>query len=117
MATPKKYLHSRAALLLLTVNYFFSAFISLLIVLSLTSSNTDVFTVEHRPSLGLDANTVGGVGEIIGFILFVIFSAVFTNFLSARVYYVRKNAGLVILSMGTMVILFAGIVSYYLLQK
>ncbi|MBP7766930.1 hypothetical protein KA068_00205 [Candidatus Saccharibacteria bacterium] len=117
MATPKKYLHDKTVLLLLTINYFFAFLITLLVTLALTDSSQRVFTIEHRPSLGLDANTVGGAEHIVSLIIFVIFVAIANTVLGSRIYPIKKYLALIVLGMGSMVIVFTGIVSYYLLQK
>lgn len=117
MATPKKFLHDKTVLMLLTINYFFTFLITLLITLALTDSSQRVFTIEHRPSLGLDANSVGGAEHVVSLIIFVIFIAIANTVLGSKIYPIKKHLAHIVLGMGSITIVFTGIVSYYLLQK
>jgi len=116
MATPKRYTHDRTILLLLSVNLFLSLLIAVLVILALTGSSDRVLTIEHRPALGLDANRVGSGLEMVSLVLFPLLVMTINTVLSAKAYPVRRNVGVVVLGMGTLLICLSGIVSYFLLQ-
>ncbi|MCA9330813.1 hypothetical protein KC957_02090 [Candidatus Saccharibacteria bacterium] len=117
MATPKKYTHDRTVLLLLSANVFLASLIAVLVVLALTGSADKVLTIEHRPRLGLDANRVGTGLDALSLVVFPLFIAAAHTVLSVRVYPIRRNLGVVVLGMATLLIVLSGIVSYYLLQS
>lgn len=116
MATPKKYTHDRTVLLLLTVNIFLTLLISVLVLLSLTGSSDKVLTVEHRPLLGLSANSVGSTFDMASLVLFPVAIMAINTVLSTKVYPIRRHFGIVVLAMATLLITLSGIVSYFLLQ-
>lgn len=117
MATPKRYTHDRTVLLLLTVNIFLTLLITLLVMLALTGSADKVLTIEHRPSLGLGANTVGTTFDMASLVVFPLLVLSVNTILSVKVYPIRRHFGIVVLGMATMLISLSGIVSYYLLQS
>ena len=116
MATPKRYTHDRTVLLLLSVNIFLTLLIAILVILALTGSSDRVLTLEHRPSPGLSANKVGSSLDMAGLVVFPLLVMGFNTVLSFKVYPVRRNFGVVILAMATLLITLSGIVSYFLLQ-
>lgn len=116
MITPKRYIHDRVVLTLLSINTFFASLIAVKVIVSLTSNGTKLRVIEHRPSLGLSANTAGSTTQMIAFVIFPLAILLFHTILSIRVYHIRRNFAHVVLAMGTLLILLSGIVSYYLLQ-
>lgn len=116
MATPRRYTHDRTVLLLLTINIFLTVFITLLVILALTGNTDKVMTIEHRPTLGLAANTVGGTVDMASLVVFPLLILSINTVLSIKVYPIRRHFGVVILGMATMLISLSGIVSYFLLQ-
>lgn len=117
MATPKRFIHDRVVLLLLSVNIFFTVLISVLIAFALTGGTDRIYVIEHRPSLGLSANRIGNATQMASLIVFVILVLIFNTILSVRTYPLRRNFAVVILGMATLLILMAGIISSFLLQK
>ncbi|MES2971198.1 MAG: hypothetical protein V4702_02670 [Patescibacteria group bacterium] len=117
MATPQRFIHDRVVLLLLSVNIFFTVLISVLIAFALTGGTDRLYVIEHRPSLGLSANRIGDSTQMTSLIVFVIFVLVFNTMLSVRSYPLRRNFAVVVLGMGTLLILLAGVISSFLLQK
>ncbi len=117
MATPRRFIHDRVVLLLLSVNTFFAALISILVTFALTGGTETVYVIEHRPSLGLSANQIGTRAQMTSLIVFVAFILIFNTILGARTYPLRRNFAVIILAMGTLLILMAGIISSFLLQK
>lgn len=114
---PKRYIHDRLVLLLLTVNVFFAVLVSVLILLTLSSGAGRIYTIEHRPTLGLSANKAGTAAQMSSFVVFVFLVLIFHTMLSIRVYSRRRNFAIIVLAMGTMLIIMAGIISFFLLQK
>lgn len=117
MATPKQFIHDRVVLLLISINAFFTILISVLVSFAITGGSEKVFTLEHRPSLGLSANRAGSATQMSSFIVFVAFICFFNILLSKRVYPIRRNFAIVILGMGTLLILMTGVICSLLLKK
>ncbi len=115
MHTPKRYIHDRMVLLLLTANTFFAVLTSVLILLKLNSGRVEVYTVQYRPSLGLSAFYKGDNIGILSFAVFSLLVLVFHTILSIRVYRIRRNFALVILGMGSLLLLLSIVISNALL--
>jgi hypothetical protein len=116
MTTPKRYIHDRIVLTLLTVNTFFASLIAVKVILSLSGNSTKLRIIEHRPSLGLSANKIGTTAQMASFIVFPLAVLLFHTLLSIRVYHLRRRFAHVVLAMGTLLIILTGVVSYFLLQ-
>jgi len=116
MHTPKRYIHDRIVLLLLTANTFFAVLTSVLILLKLDSSLAEGYTVQFRPSLGLSGYYKGDSIGILSFAVFAVFVLVFHTILSIRVYGIRRHLAIVILGMGLLLIIMTLIVSNALLM-
>ena len=116
MATPKRYIHDRLVLLLLTVNTFFAVLTSLMIVLRLDSSHNQGYIVGYRPTLGLSAYHKGDSLGLLSFAVFSVLVLVFHTVLSARVYSLRRNFAITILALGLLLILLALVISNALLM-
>lgn len=117
MATPKRYSHDRTVLLLLTVNIFLTLLICILVILALTGSSDKVLTLEHRPFLGLSANRVGDSFSMASLVVFPLAVMGFNTALSVKIYPIRRNFGIVVMGMATLLLCLSGIVSYFLLQS
>jgi hypothetical protein len=116
MAIPKKYLHDKFVLLLVSVNVFLAFLCTVLILLRLGSGQGgDGYIVQYRANLGISAFKTGGVTAIIGFIMFAVLIAVVNIGLSYRAYRLRRELSLTILGLGTLLLLLAVIVSNALL--
>ena len=115
MATPKRYIHDRLVLLLLSANVFFAILTSIFVLLKLDGSRADGYIVQFRPSLGLSGYIKGDTTGMISFIVFVLFIFVFHTVLSSRVYPVRRHFAIVILGMGLMLIIMSLVISNALL--
>ncbi len=115
MATPKRYIHDRLVLLLLTTNAFFAILTSILILLKLDSSRADSYIVQYRPTLGLGGYVKGDTAGVVSMVVFVLFVFVFHAFLSNKVYPIRRHFALVILGMGLLLILMTLVISNALL--
>src|SRR5437764_1164086 len=105
MATPRRYIHDRFVLLLLTANTFFAVLNTIWILLRLSSGRHESYIVQYRPSLGLSAFYKGDSTGILSFAVFSLLVLVLHTFLSIRVYHIRRHLVLVILAMGLLLIL------------
>lgn len=115
MQTPKRYIHDRLVLLLLTANAFFAILTSVIIALRYSGASSEGFITQYRPGLGLSRYIKGEKSDILSFSLFVILILVMNTVLSIKVYNIRRNFSIVILAMGLLLILLALLISYSLL--
>jgi hypothetical protein len=116
MHIPKKYLHDKFILLLVSINAFL-AFLCVVLVLLRAGLGQGVegYIVEYRANLGLSAFQKGGVASIFSFVLFAILTFGVNLLLSIRTYHLRRTLSLTILALGTLTLLLAIIVSNALL--
>jgi hypothetical protein len=114
-AVPKRYIHDRLVLLLLTANTFFAVLTAVWILLRLDSSRHEGYIVQYRPSLGLSAFYKGDNVGILSFAAFSMFVLAFHTLLSIKVYGIRRHLALVILGMGLLLILLSLVISNALL--
>jgi len=115
MHTPKRYIHDRLILLLLTANTFFTILTTVIILLRYGGSRNEGFIVQYRPSLGLSRYFRGDKFEILSFALFSIIILVIHTLLSIKVYHIRRQFSVVVLGMGLLLILLSLVISYSLL--
>jgi len=115
MATPKKYIHDRLVLLILTANTFFAILTGVLILLKLDSARTEAYIIQYRPSLGLSRYFRGNNIGILSFVAFSLLVLVFHTILSMRIYPVRRHLAITVLAMGLLLIILSLIISYSLL--
>lgn len=112
---PKRYIHDRLVLLLLTANTFFAVLTTVMILLRLDSSRSQGYIVGYRPTLGLSAYYKGDSLGLLSFAVFSMLVLVFHAILSVRVYPVRRQFAVTILALGLVLILLSLIVSNALL--
>lgn len=115
MHTPKRYIHDRVVLLLLTANTFFAVLTAVWILLRVNSGRTEGYIVQYRPNLGLSAFFKGDNIGILSFAVFSLLVLGFHTYMSIRVYSIRRNFSLVILGMGLLLILLSLVISNALL--
>ncbi len=115
MDIPKKYLHDRFVLLLITVNGFLALVTTVLILLRLDTSRSDGYFIQYRANLGLNAYQVGSFVSLLGFILLAIFVLVFHTLISVRIFPQRRDIALIVLGFGTILLTLTLIVSNALL--
>jgi uncharacterized membrane protein YhaH (DUF805 family) len=112
MPLPKKYLHDKLILLLLSGNVFLAFLCTVLVFLRLNiGQGGEGYIVQYRSNLGISAFTNGGAGEIISFALFALLVLAINIALSIRAYHVRRDLSIAVLSAGILVLLLAVIVS------
>jgi hypothetical protein len=116
MPVPKKYIHDRTVLLLLSFNAFLTIITSLLITLRLGPGRGGSYIIEYRSNLGLNEFKGGSTADIMSFVAYVVFIFAFHTFLSARVYHIRRHLAIAILGMGLLLLTVALIVSNALLM-
>jgi hypothetical protein len=115
MPIPKKYLHDKFVLLLVSVNIFLALFCVVLILLRMGVGQSAGYIVQYRQNLGISAFKTGSATAIISFILFVALAAATNIVLSIRTYHLRRELTLAILGLGALLLLLAVIVSNALL--
>ncbi len=112
----KTYFHDRLVLLLLTVNAFISLAAILIIALNLGDTSS-AYIIKYLPRLNiLDRQQVGGLGEILSFIAFIVIVFVFQLVVSRKLYHIRKHAAQMVLALSLILLIYALIVSYSLLN-
>lgn len=116
MPVPKKFLHDRAILLLLSVSAFLTALCGLLILLRLEPGRGANYIVQSRANLGIDEYKLGTSSGITSFILFSVLILIFHTVLSKRVYHLRRHFSIAILGLGMLLHILALIVSNELLN-
>ena len=116
MHIPKKYLHDRIVLLLLSFNAFLAFLVIALVLLKAgLGQGVDGYIVQYRVNLGLSAYQKGNVLAILAFILFAVIIFVGNVVLSIRTYSLRRALSLTILGLGVLILLLSVIVSNALL--
>jgi hypothetical protein len=115
MTIPKKYLHDRLILLLLSINVFLAFLASIWVLFKLDSGRSAGYIVEYRSSLGISALKTGDSGELIAFIGFAILVLAVHFILSVRAYAIKREVSVIILALGILLLLMSMIVSNALL--
>lgn len=116
MTIPKKYLHDRLILLLLSVSTFLAILNSLLILFRLDPGRSAGYIVQYRASLRLSALKTGDANEIVAFIAFALFVLMFHVLMSIKAYHIRREVSVVVLVFGIFLLLFSLVVSNSLLS-
>lgn len=112
----QKFFHDRLVLLLLSINVFLAILTAVSLVFQLNNASDQVYITEYRQNLGLgSAFNQGGKADFVSFIIFVILVTAFHALLSRRIYYIRRHLSLTVLGLGTVLIVFAAVVSNALL--
>lgn len=114
MPIPKKYLHDKLVLLLLSVLGFLILLCTLLILFRLDSSK-EAYIIQYRSNLGLDRYLAGSTLAILSFIAFSVLVGVIHIALSIRVYRFRRDIAVMTLGLGILLVVMTIIVSNSLL--
>jgi hypothetical protein len=116
MPIPKKYLHDKLILLLVSSNVFLAFVCAVLVFLRLNlGQSTDGYIVEYRSNLGISAFKAGNVTGILSFVVFAALIVTLNIILSVRIYHVRKQLSVAVLASGVLLLLLTIIVSNALL--
>ncbi|HSW65897.1 MAG TPA: hypothetical protein VLI54_02040 [Bacillota bacterium] len=109
---PKKYLHDKLILLLVSGNIFLSFLCAVLIFLRLNiGQGSDGYIVQYRSNLGISAFKTGSITELLSFACFALLIAAIGIILSIRTYPIRRELSVAVLSSGALLLLLAIIVS------
>ena len=114
MTIPKQYLHDRFLLLLNSVNVFLALLLAILTLLRLDASHSS-YIVQYRANVTVDAFKSGSSSELYGFVVFGLLVLVFHTLISFRVFLIHRQLAAVVLSLGTLLLMLALIVSNALL--
>lgn len=115
MIIPKKYLHDRLILLLVSVNAFLAMLVSLWVLLKLDSGRSAGYIVQYRSNLGISALKTGDASELVAFIFFALMVLGIHVVLSIKAYTIRREVSVFILGLGALLLILAFIVSNALL--
>lgn len=102
MTDTRKFFHDRFVLFLLTINGFLTL-VSVVVIL-LRLGGGDNYIQSFRSNLGLSAISVGGVGEIINFLLFAIGIFAASIFMGLKFHRVRQSSGWVVMLLTTLLL-------------
>ena len=116
MHIPKKYIHDKIVLLLLSITAFLTFLcVALVLLRSGIGQGIDGYIVQYRANLGLSAFQKGSIVPILSFTFFALASTVINVLLSIRAYPLRRALSLTVLVLGILILLLAIIVSNALL--
>ncbi|HSX44367.1 MAG TPA: hypothetical protein VLE69_03695 [Candidatus Saccharimonadales bacterium] len=115
MTVPKKYIHDRVILLLLSTNIFAALLSILLILLNMGSNHSSGYIIQYRANLGLSAFKTGDVTTFLSFMLFSLFIVSFNTVLSIKAFHVRRGFAVAILGMTLLLLVLVIVVSNALL--
>lgn len=115
MIIPRRYLHDRLVLLLLSVDVFLALLASLWVLLKLDAGRSAGYIVQYRASLGISRFKTGDASDLVAFIGFAILVLVLHTMLSIKAYPIRREVSIVILLLGMLLLLLSLIVSNALL--
>jgi hypothetical protein len=115
MTIPKKYLHDRLILLLLSINIFLGVLSSLWVLFRLDTGRSAGYIVQYRAQLGISALKTGDANELVAFIGFALLVMVVHAVLSIKVYPIKREVSVIVLALGILLLLCALIVSNALL--
>lgn len=118
MDIPKKYLHDRLVLLLLSINIFLALATSVFMVLQLSARHTPDYIVQCRDCSNIayvGRFTHGGVSGLLSFIVFALLVLTVHILLSVRTYRIHRQLAVTILALGMILLVITAIVSNALL--
>ena len=112
MPIPRKYLHDKLVLLLVSSNVFLGFLSAILIFLRLNvGEGSDGYIVQYRSNLGISAFQTGGIGSILSFAILGVLIIVFNVGLSIRTYNIRRELSVAVLCSGVLLLLMSIVVS------
>lgn len=115
MPIPRKYLHDKLILSLVSINAFLALACIIIILLRFGAGGGNGYIVQYRANLGISAFKTGDVSNILTFGVFTPLVAVIDIILSIRMYNIRRELSITVLSLGALVLVLAIIVSNALL--
>lgn len=112
MPIPKKYLHDKLILLLLSGNIFLAFLCAVMIFLRLNiGQGGEGYIVQYRSNLGISAFKTGSITAILSFVVFALVTVIIGLTLSIRAYRIRRELAIAILGAGILLLILAVIVS------
>lgn len=115
MSNTRKFFHDRFILFLLTINAFLTV-LSVAVILFRIGGAQDTYIQSYRSNLGLSAITVGGVSEIIAFVLFALGLFAVHIFMALEFHKVRRASAWVVMLLTTLLLTLNLIVANALLN-
>jgi hypothetical protein len=116
MEIPKRFLHDRIVLLLITFISIFMVIGISLVLIRFDASRNPTTTIAYRPNITGSQYQSGKPIDIYTMALFMLVTAVGSAFLGARVYYLRRSLSVFILGSGVLLLLLSIIVSNALIS-
>lgn len=111
----KKYFHDRFVLLMLTINIFLAGITVVSVLLRLGDTDNS-YIQAYRSNLRFEAYEVGGVEQIIAFVLFAAAVLVGQFFISLRFHSIRKHVSWIMMVLAALLLILGVIVSNSLLS-
>lgn len=111
----KKFFHDRMVLLLVSVNTSLAILSAFALLLRLSTNQSVSYVIRYRPNLGLSGFDPGTASSFTSFLVFLALVLGFHTFLGRKVYHIRRQLSIVVLSLGTLLIVLTAIVSNALL--
>ena len=116
MIFTKKYFQDKLVLLLLSIEVFLVFLNTALILLRLgNQQNGAAYFVQYRSNLGIGAFKTGGVSTLIEFIVFGVLVVIVHVALSIKMYPLRRQVAVGVLTLGMLLLVVSMIVSNALL--
>ncbi|HEX8226265.1 MAG TPA: hypothetical protein VF572_00175 [Candidatus Saccharimonadales bacterium] len=115
MTIPKKYLHDRLILLLISVNVFMAFLASTWVLFKLDGGRSAGYIVQYRSNLGISALKTGDASELVAFIAFAFMVLAIHFIMSIKAYPIRREVSVIILILGILLLVMSMIVSNALL--
>ena len=106
MLFPKKYLHDRTVLTLLSVSLAIVVLTILDVVLRLTQTTGDFITQCRNCQEYIPTFTRGSVIDILGFIVFGLLALAGSLVMSARTYRIHRQLSVIVIVLGIILLLF-----------
>ena len=103
MAVSKKYIHDHMVLLLLSINAFLLAFITIFIIIRLSGGHSSSYIVACRDcsnQKAINRFMTGGEIDLISFIVFSFLVFVGNSALSIRTYVISRQLSMALLGLG-----------------
>lgn len=115
MPISRKYLHDRLILALVSVTIFLALVCAVLVLLRFGAEGGSGYIIQYRANLGISAFQTGDVVNIVSFAVFAVLIATINIVLSVRMYRIKRELSITVLSLGILLLTLAIIVSNALL--
>jgi hypothetical protein len=116
MEIPKRFLHDRLVLLLLTAISILMVLGISLVLIRFDASRNPTTTIAYRPNITGSQYQSGKPIDIYSLALFILITAASSAVLSSRIYYLRRYLAIFILAAGVFLLLLSLIVSNALIS-